>query len=198
MLCAGLSPCSCDSFNAKFSDPVAYCRQLGLVQQLGQQLVDSSLLFQGQDFPRLKQLWLHPVMSAAITAQQQPHLSQLLQSGQSEALCLLSWYGADAVSPLGTAMDCPQTVCESAAAAVFPMPGQLQFLDSVRQAVRRSSYLAALWVQFPKEAKLLLSSLARTDAPSVKQVSYGLLQQGKGQLQVPRDSLPIRQAVCLL
>ena len=171
---------------------------MNLVPQLGQQLVHSSLLFEGQEFHRFSQLWMHPIVSAATASIQHAQLGALLRGKAKEALGLLAWYGAHEVMPFQTASGRSQTVCEAAAAAVLPMPGQLQFLDSVRQAVRRSSYLAALWVQFPKEAKLLLSSLARTDAPSVKRVSYGLLQQGKGQLQVPRDSLPIRQAVCLL
>lgn len=168
-----------------------------MVQRLGQQLVHSSLLLHSPNHSRLDQLWMHPIVAAAITDLQQPQLHQLLQGGQKQALCLLSCYGADAVGPLGTATDRTQTVCESAAAAVLSMPGQLQFLNSVRQAVCSSGHLAALWHQFPEQTNLLLSSLAKTDAPAIKRVSYGLLQQGKRQLQLPRESLPIRQAVCI-
>ena len=166
-----------------------------MVRRVGQQLVQSSLLFEGQDFPRFNQLWMHPIVSAATSALQQPRLDQLLQDGQTDALGLLLWYGADSFGPMETATHRPLSVCEAAAATVLPMEGQRQFVSSVRQAMRSSSHLAALWHQCPEQATLLLRSLATLDAVAVSRVSYGLLQRDRGQLQ--QVTLPTRQAVRL-
>ena len=171
-------------------------RQMGLVQQLGQQLVDSSLLLEGQDFPRFSQLIMHPVVSAANAALQQPKLGQLLLNRPKEALGLLAWYGAHEVNVSQTAASRSLTVCEAAAALALPLPGQREFVQSVREPVCSSNHLAALWQCCPGQATLLLSSLAQANAPAVREVGYCLLRPDRDPGQ--RESHPTCQAVCLL
>ena len=168
------------------------------MRQLGQQLVGSSLLLQGQDFPRFSQLMMHPVVSAANAALQQPRLNTLSPSEDKdkEALGLLAWYGAREVTSFQTAASPSYTVCEAAAALSLPMPGQREFVNAVREPVCSSNHLAALWQCCPGQASLLLRSLAHADTKSVREVGYHLLRPDSKVGQ--QDNLPARQAVCLM
>ena len=165
------------------------------MQRLGQQLVDSSLLLKGQDFPRYNQLMVHPVVSAANAGRQQAQLGHLLCGGQKEALGVLAWYGAHEVNVSQTAATRSLTVCEGAAAIMLPTPGQREFLNSVREPVCSSSHLAALWQCCPGQATLLLRSMAQAAAPAIRELGYSLLRPDRHPGQ--RDTLPTRQAVCL-
>ena len=164
-----------------------------MVLRLGQQLLHSSLLFEGHDFPRFRQLWMHPIVSAAAIALQLPQLNLLLEPPDTEALELLAWYGANEAGPLVTGSCRQQAVCESATAAVLALHGQREFLAAIRETVRSSCHLAALWQQCPRQAHLLLSSLAKLDGPATMRVGYGLLRCDKGERQ--EDCVPMQQAV---
>ena len=166
------------------------------MQQLGQQLVDSSLLLQGQDFPRFNQLMMHPVVSAANAELQQPQLGHLMRSRHHEALGLLAWYGAHEVNVTQKATSRSIAVCEAAAALALPMPGQREFMHSVREPVCSSIHLAALWQCCPGQASLLLSSLAHADTKTIRWLGYRLLRPDRDLDR--QDNLPACQAVRLM